>query len=175
MPSAWYKPQQTIYTLQTTLRTNSEQLAALGKYARPPISRSNHFSICSCTDRPDVFNPLPQMTGCRMPVLMSYHPTCAALISVRCSSLFLPSYGHWCLGFFSKTAKKQKKKLFFVSAVAAQTSGTEREIQGEFSSTLLGPLSLMTDTVFPSPAEIFKCMFLSHWITKWIRGWFRAF
>lgn len=63
MPSHRFEPHQTIYTLQNTPRKNSEQLAALGKYARPPISRFNHFSIAAAQTGLIFSTRLPKWLG----------------------------------------------------------------------------------------------------------------
>lgn len=130
----------------------------------PPIRRFNHFfSICSCTNRLDIFKSLPQMTGCRVPVLMSYHPTCAASLSVGRSSLLSAVTGTiWCLGF--KHHQQRRSSILhqpWQHSCSTNLRNTRGEIQGQIGSTL---------SVYSSPADIFKCMFPSHWEAKWIRA-----
>lgn len=134
-----------------------------------PFGDLTKFSICSCTDRLDIFKPLPQMTGCRVPVLMSYHPTCAASLSVgRSSLLSAVTRTIWCLGFMHHQQRRSSiLHQPWQHSCSTNLRNAPGDIQGQVGMLCL-EFSIQWHISFTR--RYIKCMFPSHWVAKWIRA-----
>lgn len=122
---------------------------------RPPICEIQpFFHLQLRVDRPDIFNPLAPKwlgAGCQ-----SWCHIIHRWSQSDAPAPFLPSYGLF--DVLDLCTNLKKKKLFFVSAVAEFLLRKHQELSQRDSGTVqqalfLEPLSPMTDTVFPSPAE----------------------
>lgn len=117
MPSHQFEPQQTIYTLQNTPRKNSEQLAALGKYARPPISRFNLFSIAAAQTGLIFSTRWPKWLGAGCQSWCHIIQHVLHWSESDAPAYFLLSYGSW--RDLDSYTNSKTKQLDFVSTLAS--------------------------------------------------------
>lgn len=107
------------------------------------------------------------MTGCRVPVLMLYHPTCAASLSVGRSSMLSAVTGTiWCLGFMHH---QQWRSSILHQPWQHSCNPNLRNAREEIQGQICLEFSVWWQ-IFRSPTDIFKCIFPSHWVAEWIRA-----